>query len=133
MTADHDALTALEHEWMEAVQRNDLEALDRILALEFAYTASGHGRWSRQQWMETVPDYDIQHFRYDDIDVHRYGEVAVVLSRCDLEAVVAGIPRAGEFLLTDVWVQRDGRWQVTTRSSIMMPERRSIPRLRSPI
>jgi ketosteroid isomerase-like protein len=121
MTAAQDALTALEHEWMEAVQRNDLDALERILAPEFTYTASGHGRWPRQRWMDTVPDYDIHRFRLHDINIRLYNEIAVILSRCELEADVAGVPRAGEFLLTDVWVRRDGRWQVTTRSSIMAP------------
>ena len=31
-----------------------------------------------------------------------------------------GEPRSGEFLITDTWVKRDGRWQVVARSSIMM-------------
>ena len=121
MTAEQDALAALEQEWMEAVQRTDLDALERILAPEFTYTASGHGRWSRQRWMATVPDYDIQRFRFHEFAIRLYGEAAVVHSGCELEAVVAGAPRAGEFLLTDVWVQRDGRWQAAARSSVLMP------------
>jgi len=118
---EHD-LIAREREWMEAVQRKDIGALDLILAHEYAYTASGHGRWSRQRWMETLPTYDIHHFEMIEVDVRDYGEVAVVLSHYRQEASVAGTRRSGDFLITDVWVERDGRWQVVTRSSILMPE-----------
>ena len=120
-TREHE-LVALEHAWMEAVQRKDLVALDRIVAPEYSYTASGQGRWPRQRWMETVTVYDIHRFSFMDVDVRDYGEFAVVLARYRQEASVAGTQRSGEFLITDVWVQRDERWQVVARSSILMPE-----------
>jgi ketosteroid isomerase-like protein len=122
MTATEQDLTQLEHTWMEAVQRKDTEALERILAPEYTYTASGQGRWSRQGWLDTVAIYDIHRFAFVEIDVRPYGDAAVVLSRYQQEASVAGVPRSGEFLITDVWVMRDGSWQVVARSSILMPE-----------
>lgn len=122
MIAVEDELTAAEREWMEAVQRKDLAALERIVAPEYVYTASGHGRWSRQRWMETVPIYDIHRFAFHAVDVRAYGDVAAVLAHYEQEASVAGARRSGEFLLTDVWVRRNGAWQVVARSSIMVLE-----------
>jgi ketosteroid isomerase-like protein len=120
-TPEHE-LIALEQEWMDAIQRKDFPALDQIVGPDYAYTASGQGRWSRQRWMETVPVYDIHTFEFLAIDVRVYGDVAVVLPHLRQMASVAGATRSGEFLLTDVWVRRDGRWQVVARSSILMPQ-----------
>jgi hypothetical protein len=107
--------------WMEAGQRKDLEALERILAPEYAYTATGQGRTTRQQWLDTVAIYDLQSFEIVEIEARPYGDdVAVVLSRYRQEATLDGVPRSGEFLITDVWVKRGDLWQVAARSSIKM-------------
>jgi hypothetical protein len=92
------------------------------LAPEYVYTASGHGRWSRERWLDTLAIYDIHRFEIVEISVRRYGEIALVLARYRQDASVGGVPRSGEFLITDVWVRRDESWQVLTRSSIQMPE-----------
>lgn len=109
-----------EHAWMDAVQRKDVSELEQILASEYVYTASGQGWWTRQRWLDTVAIYDIHRFSFVDVDVRAYGDVGVVLSRYHQEALVNGEHRSGEFLLTDVWVKRDGRWQVVARSSILV-------------
>lgn len=128
MTTPEQQLTALEQEWMEAIQRKDVESLERIVGADYTYTASGQGRWSRQRWMETLAVYDIHDFAFVNVDVRAYGEVAVVLVHLRQTATVAGAARSGEFLLTDVWVLRDARWQVVARSSILMPESMEAPR-----
>lgn len=104
--------------WMEAIQRKDLATLDRVLGEEYVYTASGQGRWSRQGWLDTVAIYDIHRFELRALDVRTYDEVAVALTEYWQEATVAGAVRSGTFQITDVWVRRDGRWQVVARSSI---------------
>ncbi len=121
MIRGEQELIALEQEWMDAVRRKDIAALEQIVGPDYAYTASGQGRWSRQRWMETVAIYDIHHFEFSEIDVRLYGDVAVVLSSYRQEASVAGERRSGDFLITDVWHQQEDRWQVVARSSILMP------------
>jgi ketosteroid isomerase-like protein len=110
------------HAWMEAVQRKDISALEQILAPDYAYMATNHGRRTRAEWLATVPIYDIHRFELLESDVRDYGDVAVMLSRYRQDASVGGTPRSGEFLITDIWVRRDDRWQVTARSSILMAE-----------
>jgi ketosteroid isomerase-like protein len=114
-----EQLVALYTQWMEAIQRNDMETLEELLGDEYIYTASGQGRWSRQTWLQTVPDYDITRFELRELDVQVHGDVAVALPVFWQEAIVYGSPRSGEFLITDVWVRREGRWQVIARSSIL--------------
>lgn len=127
MTSIETELMGREREWMDAVARKDLAALDRIVGEDYVYTASGQGRWSRQRWMDAVAIYDLERFAFLEVDVRAYGDVAVVLSRYEQEAAIAGNPRGGEFLLTDVWVRRDGAWRVVARSSILMPALAQAP------
>jgi hypothetical protein len=72
--------------------------------------------------MATVPFYEIHSYDFGDIRVHPYEDTAVVLASLDLQASVQGEDRSGSFALTDVWVKREGRWQVVARSSIFTPE-----------
>jgi hypothetical protein len=121
MTTTDRAFLDRQRAWMEAAQRKDLEALERILAPEYTYTATGMGRTTRQQWLDTLAVYDVTCFEIVEVDARPYGnDVAVVLSRYRQEGTLDGVPRSGEFLITDVWVKRGDLWQVAARSSIKM-------------
>ena len=114
-------LIRLEHEWMEAIKQNDMEKLQYIVGQEYTLTATGLGRITRQHWMDTVPVYDVHEYDFRDVVVHAYNDAAVVLADVDLQATVAGTDRSGNFLVNDVWIRRDGRWQVVARASIFTP------------
>jgi len=119
-------LVALEHEWAQAIVENDMDKLECIVGEEYTLAANnfpgGRTRLSRQEWMTTVPVYEVHSFEIDDLEVHSYGETAVVLANLELQARVQGEDRSGGFAVTDVWVRRDGRWQVVARSSIFTPQ-----------
>jgi ketosteroid isomerase-like protein len=123
-STEHE-LILLEHEWAQAVQENDVEALERIVGQEYTLAANnfpgGRTRLSRQEWMATVPVFEVRSYELRDFVVHPYGDAAVVLANLDLRARVRGEDRSGSSALTDVWVKRDGRWQVVARSSIFTP------------
>ncbi len=106
-------------QWMEAIRQKDLATCEQILAEEYTYTASGQGRYSRQGWLDAVFRYDLEQFDFRDIDVRHYGDLAVCIVHYQQEASFNGAARSGAFLITDVWVKRDGRWQVVARSSIL--------------
>jgi ketosteroid isomerase-like protein len=122
-------LVALEHEWTQAVAENDMEKLERIVAQEYTLAAnnfpSGRTRLSRQEWMATVAVYEVHSYEFHDFVVHSYGDAAVVLANLELRGSVQGEERSGSFALTDVWVKREGRWQVA-RSSIFTPLASSV-------
>jgi ketosteroid isomerase-like protein len=121
-----DELIALEHEWAQAVVHNDMEKLERIVGQEYTLAANnfpgGRTRLSRQEWMATVSVYEVHSYEFRDSVIHSYGDAAVVLANLDLQGSVQGEDRSGSFALTDVWVKRDGRWQVVARSSIFTPQ-----------
>ena len=119
-------LIDLEHEWLQAISRDDLEKLERIVGHEYTLAANGfpggRTRISRQEWMATVPTYEVHSYEFRSIVVKDYDDAAVVLADFDLRATVRGEDRSGGFAVTDVWVRRDGRWQVVARSSIFTPK-----------
>jgi hypothetical protein len=115
-----EAIRPIYDRWMEAVRDKNMSTLESIMATEYIYTATGQGRSTRRQWMDSVPVYDIISYELMDFDVLPLGDSAVCAVRYRQEARVRGVPRSGEFLITDTWVRRDGRWQVVSRSSILM-------------
>jgi ketosteroid isomerase-like protein len=122
MSSAEQEIVALYNEWMTAAKQKDMATLDRILGPEYAYTSSGQGRQTRQQWMDTIAIYDLESFEFLRIDVRFYGDIAVAFPHYRQTAILDSVPRSGDFLITDVWARRDGSWQVIARSSIRMAE-----------
>ena len=115
-------LLQLQDVWMDAVRRKDHETLDRILADEFTLISARLGFIERAQWLSVVGQYDIEDFEYEHSDIHVYGQVAVVNSRYSQKATFGDQDLSSIFLVTDVWVNRDDRWQVVTRHSSVPTE-----------
>jgi ketosteroid isomerase-like protein len=103
--------------WMEAARRKDEPVLDTILGDEYVLIGARLGFVDREGWLAMGPDYNIEEFEYVESDVHVYGATAVSNSRYRQSATFKGQDLSALFYLTDVWVKRDGRWQVVTRHS----------------
>ena len=101
--------------WTDAIIRRDVTAADRILGEEYALMAGGLGVMPRDKWLAALPDYVTHAIEFSDVTIRVYGETAVMRSRVKQSATVFGKDRSGEMLVTDVWVKRDGRWQVVAR------------------
>lgn len=115
MTADLEALSV---RFMEAVRDRELEWLEEHLGAEFTLTtgrAEAPAR-GRDEWLAiTAERYVIEEFAFDEIEVLGYGTVGVVRSRYRQRGTMDGADRTQAFLMTDVWVERDGRRQLVTR------------------
>jgi hypothetical protein len=115
MTAD---LAGLSTRFLEAVRDRELEWLDEHLGEEFTLTTGRPGApvRGRGEWLAVTRDrYAIEEFAFDALQVLDYGEVGVVRSRYRQRGSMDGADRSQTFLMTDVWVERDGRVQLVTR------------------
>lgn len=124
---DEQEIRRLQQEWMDAWVRQDMPALERILAPEYTLTVSAMPSRpiTRDEWLSMVQRYTAKRFEYRDMAVRHLGDVAVVSSiGRGIGAQVDGADRSFPFFLTDVWQKRDGRWQVVARYS-SMPEQRT--------
>jgi hypothetical protein len=89
-----------------------------MLGDEFTLTTGrpGHEIRDRSEWLEiTRSQYAISSFSFDWIEARVYGETAVVRSRYAQNASMGGEDRSASYLMTDVWVWREARWQIVTR------------------
>lgn len=118
MEAVRAEIVRLEETWAEAVLRRDREMLETLVGPEFTLTSASTGVVPRGAWLQSaLTSYVVEWYEFERVDVDLYGHVAVVNARYSQRAVWEGEPLAYTFLLTDVWVSRDARWQVVARHS----------------
>ena len=122
MSDDEQTLIDLQNAWMAAWQRLDYDRLEEILAPEFTLTSARSDRLvDRAEWLRLLDQVRNESFEYTDFLVRVFGDAAVVTSRLSQVATVGDQPWNETFMLTDVWVRRDGRWQVVARHSSTPP------------
>lgn len=114
-TAEAQVLKA-EEERDDALVQMDLEALDRLYAHE--YLAMGNTGRVRTK-LEVLADFRDQPLNYEsrdtrDVIVRLYGDTAVVTGLL-LAKVRDG--RTAERRFVNVWVKRNGRWQLVVHQS----------------
>ena len=110
-----EELVELSHELVRAVQAHDRARLEELLADEFSLDGAA-GRLDREGLLDAAAGaYRIEDFSYEEIDPDVYGSTAVVVSRYRQEATLAGRDLTARLRVTDVWVRRDGRWQIVRR------------------
>lgn len=123
ISASEQELLEAEREWVQIIMRKDKLAADRILADEFRLTGPELTRIStgraatKELWMGTLDLLDVQSFDLSDAQITVYGSAAVVFIRATMDWSIQGRPLPSRYRLTDLWVKRDGRWQVVTRIS----------------
>ena|SRR5436309_16012162 len=112
-------ILALQHTWMKAVMAHDAATLQGILADDFTLTSvhSSGELVSKSEYIASFGKVKNSLFSFRDVIVRIYGEMAVVNSRFNQQYVGEQKEAAGDFLLTDVWVKRNGRWQAVSRHS----------------
>jgi ketosteroid isomerase-like protein len=122
MSDDERALIDLQNEWMAAWQRLDYDRLEQILAPEFTLTSARSDQLvDRSEWLRLLDQVRNESFEYTDFQVQVFDDAAVVKSRLSQVARVGDQPWNETFMLTDVWIRRNGRWQVVARHSSTPP------------
>ena len=108
-------LSELSHELVRAVQEHDLGRLESMLAGEFTLLGAA-GELDRAGLLDAAAGrYVIEDFAYEEIDPEVYGNTAVVVSRYRQTARLDGQDVSARLHVTDVWIRRDGRWQIVRR------------------
>lgn len=113
-----DDLAALSVRFMEAVRDRELPFLEYHLGGEFTLTTGRAGApvRGRSEWLQvTASRYEIEEFDFEEIDAHDYGAAALVRSRYRQRGSMGDERRDQVYLMTDVWIERDGRRQLVSR------------------
>ena len=107
-----DTFTKIENEWWQADKTKDVKALGRILADDWFYLGP-EGTMTKAQELAEVPtrDENIESLTLMDMKVRVYGDVAIVTMREHETSTKKSSDSSGDYLYTDVFVKRQGRWQ----------------------
>ena len=106
--SDHDVLTALNIDYIEAVQHSDVKRFDEILADDFLCSLPDGTLLDRKQFLEyTARPAAISDLAVHDVKVRLMGDFAIVHARTTFK--LAG-GQQGEGRYTDVWARQNGQW-----------------------
>ena len=118
---EESVLLQLSQEWMDtALSSKDEKRLRQIMAPEFTLQIWNASRapQSLESWLHTLKNrLGRIKFEYSGLNARVFGDVAVVYSRFWWKGTMDGKPFTDSGFLADVWVKKDGRWQVVARRS----------------
>jgi len=112
---DEQALLQLERDWSEAFVKKDVAALDRILANEFqANYVDFVG--NKKQFLSLLKRSDSKTESAVNSEMRAlvFGDRAIVNGLATDKSSMGGKDTSGQGRWTDVFVKRDGRWQIVT-------------------
>jgi hypothetical protein len=115
-------LMQLERDIGKANINNDYAFFDRVEAEEFIFTDAGGGVTNKKQDLEGLkqppnPDVKLVAYEVDEMNVLLYDKTAVVTGRVTTKRLVKGKEVIGQTRFTDVFVWRQGRWQIVAGHS----------------
>jgi ketosteroid isomerase-like protein len=118
-----DAVTAAELARFKAQTAGDLKALDALLGDELVYTHSSAQVDSKASYVESMRSGALTYKTIEprDIKVSVFGNTAIITAAAHITAVSKGQPVDNQLRYTDVWVLRNGRWQMVAWQSTRLP------------
>jgi hypothetical protein len=108
----------LETSWMNAWKNKDEATARKLLADEFTLTSSlsSGDLVNKEQWIDrAMYHFHCKDFKIDLLEARVYGNTAVLNIWFSQNATANGKDWSGNFLLTDVWVEKSEGWQVVAR------------------
>jgi hypothetical protein len=119
-----EVIEALEHEWRDALCTRDMDRLRALVHPDFVLIgsrATGAFMMGREEWLEAIQRRDVDAIELEVRDATALEGVLVgtVLARWRVKYLGRIIEDC--VLLTDVWVQDEGRWQAIRRHSTPAP------------
>ena len=118
-----DAVKAAELARFTAQTTNDFAALDQLLADDLVYTHSSASVDSKTTYVESMRSGAVKYESIEprDLVVRVFGTTAVITGAGRLRVSARGQSLDNQLRFTDVWVLRDGRWQMVAWQSTRLP------------
>jgi uncharacterized protein (TIGR02246 family) len=118
-------LNRLEDLRYEAMKNADAKLMGELFADDFVYQTLLGSTHSKTSYIAqfVAGDVKITSFRRENSRVKFYGDVATVMATTHLDIAFKGEPRQVSLFYLNVWVKRDGRWQLVARQSTALPKK----------
>lgn len=118
-------LNRLEDLRYEAMKNADAQTMNELFADEFVYQTLQGLTHTKSSYIGVITsgEVKINSFKRENSRVRFYGDTAVVMATTHLDVAFKGEPRQVSLFYTNVWVKRDGRWQLVARQSTALPKK----------
>jgi len=115
-------LLDIEHRWAKAFRTMDHDVFDNILAPEFRLSFVADPRAprtvSREEWFAMLERMSMGNYEFLSAQETHFGNVGIVRLQCRFhDWTLDGKPVPSDYVVTDVFIRRDNRWQVVNRIS----------------
>ena len=125
-TTPEQELLKLENDWSQASMKRDATALARFYADEYIFTDADGVVTNKAKELKNLTSgaFRLKSYKFDDVKVRKYGDIAIVTGRNTITGVWEDINRdiSGPYRFTDIFVKRDGRWQCVASQSSRITE-----------
>lgn len=107
-------LTAQADAWDVAIVRKDRAAVEANMADDFRQIDGDGDVEDKASFLEGIlsPKLVIHPYTVEDFDLRLYGDVALLSGRTRMAGAYDGKPWSNHYRYVDVYVRRNGRWQV---------------------
>src|SRR5215510_6683675 len=111
---DAAKVRALETKWTDSYKQRKIDILSSLLSDDFVITVEDGTTYSKSGYITHTADTSVQVklAELSDLKVHMHGNAAVVTGAYHEKGISNGQPYEYHDRLTDVWMKREGNWQV---------------------
>lgn len=109
-------ILALEGEWVAAIVDRDTATLDRLLADDFVGTSPTAHYYDKDTAIEDLESgrLDVTSMELDEASANVFGDTAIAFTSQDEVSSYVGGDTSGHYHYTNVWIRRNGEWQVVS-------------------
>ena len=120
-----EELLKIENEFAEAIVRNDLEGIGRLVADDWIIIEPDGGIVDRARFFEVIKSGALTHeiMESEDLRVRVYGDSAVVTAVTRTRGKFMKQEFSAQERATDVFVKRDERWQCVLTHLTRFPKK----------
>jgi ketosteroid isomerase-like protein len=117
------ALISVETNWVGALVKSDMTALDSIFADTYVDTDEHSHRGGKQDVFSFLKSGDLKldSIKLSDMQVHIYGDAAVVVGSSTQAGTFLGTPLASNIIFTDTFIKQNGKWKAVASHRSVAP------------
>lgn len=116
-------LIDVENKWVDALVKSDFATLDSILADTYVDTDEHSHRGGKEDVLSFLKsgDLKLESIKLSDMQVHGYGDAAVVVGSSAQTGSFLGGPVATNIIFTDTFIKQNGKWKAVASHRSVAP------------
>ncbi len=114
-------LTQMERNWADAIVKHDAATFSRIVAEDWSETSWDGKSFGKAQALADLPLGTTESITMDPVKVRVFGRVAIVTAGDVERSSYKGKDTSGHYVWTDVYMNREGQWQVVATQGSKVP------------